>query len=59
MTQQYEQPSPLMAEGTLLDMDPDIRALGDYLAQKRGLTFIELLEHLITREAARGKLVEV
>jgi hypothetical protein len=39
----------------MLDVDPDVIVLAEYLAEKRGMTLGEFLEYLITKEAANGK----
>jgi hypothetical protein len=40
-----------------LEIEPDILALGKYLAEKQGMTLNIFLEQLITREASRRKPV--
>ena len=36
-----------------LDLEPDILALGKYLAEKQGMTLDMFLEHLITMVASK------
>lgn len=42
-----------MSGPVTLDIEPDILALGSYLAEKQGMTLEMFLERLITREASR------
>jgi hypothetical protein len=42
-------------EPPTLDLEPDVVALGEYLAKKRGMTFSQFVEYLITKEAVKGK----
>jgi hypothetical protein len=41
---------------TILELEPDIRVLGEYLANKRKMSMSEFVEYLITKEASKGKL---
>jgi hypothetical protein len=46
----------MLANGTaVLELEPDILVLGEYLAEKRKITFSEFVEYLITKEASKGK----
>jgi hypothetical protein len=47
----------LITDGTVvLELEPDILTLGEYLAEKRKMTLDEFVEYLITKEASCGKL---
>ena len=46
----------LLVDGTVvLELEPDILVLGEYLAEKRKMTLSEFVEYLITKEASKGK----
>jgi hypothetical protein len=46
-----------IADGALvLELDPDIITLGEYLAEKRKMTLDEFVEYLITKEASSGRI---
>ena len=50
------EPEEMIANGNVvLDVEPDILTLGEYLSEKRGMTLSEFVEYLITKEAAKGK----
>ena len=50
-------PEEMSVDGTaILELEPDILVLGEYLAEKRKMTLSEFVEYLITKEASRGKL---
>jgi len=50
-------PEELFVDGTaVLELEPDILVLGEYLAEKRKMTLSEFVEYLITKEASKGKL---
>jgi macrodomain Ter protein organizer (MatP/YcbG family) len=49
-------PEELFVDGTaVLELEPDILVLGEYLAEKRKMTLSEFVEYLITKEASKGK----
>jgi macrodomain Ter protein organizer (MatP/YcbG family) len=49
-------PEELFVYGTaILELEPDILVLGEYLAEKRKMTLSEFVEYLITKEASKGK----
>jgi macrodomain Ter protein organizer (MatP/YcbG family) len=56
MKAQSESEEMLIAGSIVLELEPDILALGEYLAEKRKLTLSEFVEYLITKEASKGKL---
>ena len=50
-------PDEMLVDGTtVLELEPDILTLGEYLAKKRKMTLSEFMEYLITKEASKGKL---
>jgi hypothetical protein len=50
----HEETAQTSASGvTALELDPDIRALGEYLAEKQGMTIAGFVEYLITTEASK------
>jgi macrodomain Ter protein organizer (MatP/YcbG family) len=50
------QSEEMLVDGTaILELEPDILALGEYLAEKRKMTLSEFVEYLITKEASKGK----
>lgn len=50
------EPEALLADGTtVMELEPDILVLGEYLAEKRKMTLSEFVEYLITKEASKGK----
>jgi len=50
-------PEEMSVDGTaILELEPDILVLGEYLAEKRKMTLSEFVEYLITKEASKGKL---
>jgi len=51
------EPEELLVDGTaVLQLEPDILLLGEYLAEKRKMSLSEFVEYLITKEASKGKL---
>ena len=51
------EPEEIHVDGTaVLELEPDILVLGEYLAEKRKMTLSEFVEYLITKEASKGKL---
>jgi macrodomain Ter protein organizer (MatP/YcbG family) len=51
------EPEEVLVDGTtVLELEPDILVLGEYLAEKRKMTLSEFVEYLITKEASKGKL---
>jgi len=38
-----------------LELEPDILTLGEYMAQRSGMSLESFIEYLITKEAANGK----
>jgi macrodomain Ter protein organizer (MatP/YcbG family) len=50
------EPEEILVDGTtILELEPDILTLGEYLAEKRKMTLSEFVEYLITKEASKGK----
>jgi len=50
-------PEEVRVEGTtVLELEPDILRLGEYIAEKRKMTLSAFVEYLITKEASKGKL---
>jgi len=46
----------MLVDGTtILELEPDVLVLGEYLAEKRKMTMSEFVEYLITKEASKGK----
>jgi len=57
MKVQSESEEVLDAGTAVLELEPDILVLGEYLAEKRKMTLSEFVEYLITKEASKGKFV--
>ena len=55
MNAQAEPEEMPVGGNVILDLEPDIVALGEYLCEKNGMTLSQFVEYLITKEAAKGK----